>query len=104
MTTKGKVVHVKRARYDVYIGRANRAWSLPQSFWANPFRIGPDGDREEVIAKYRAWAPNNPELMARVHELRGATLGCWCRPAACHGDVLLELADLAGARVGAEGE
>ena len=82
---KTKVVHCKRARYDVYIGRPSK--------WGNPFRIGRDGNREEVIRKYREWLLNNPKLLAQIHELRGKTLGCWCKPAACHGDVLAELAD-----------
>lgn len=77
------VVHCKRAPYDVYIGRP--------SPWGNPFKIGRDGDRDEVIAKYRAWIVQQPALMARLPELRGKVLGCWCSPDACHGDVLAEL-------------
>jgi hypothetical protein len=34
-----------------------------------------------------------PDLLARVSELAGKRIGCWCKPAACHGDVLAELAD-----------
>jgi hypothetical protein len=34
-----------------------------------------------------------PELMAALGEIRGKVLGCWCKPAACHGDVLARLAD-----------
>lgn len=80
-----KVVHCKREAYDVYIGRP--------SIWGNPFIIGKDGTREEVIEKYRNWILNNEYLMSRLHELKGKTLGCWCAPKACHGDVLLELAN-----------
>jgi hypothetical protein len=33
-------------------------------------------------------------LMAQLpSELKGKKLGCWCKPNACHGDVLAELAD-----------
>jgi hypothetical protein len=39
------VVNLKREAYDVYIGRGSK--------WGNPFVIGPDGDRMEVLAKYR---------------------------------------------------
>jgi hypothetical protein len=46
-----------------------------------------------VIAKYRAWIVTQPELMAALPQLRGKDLVCWCAPAACHGDVLLELAN-----------
>jgi len=77
------VVHCKRARYDVYIGRPSK--------WGNPFKIGPDGTRAEVISKYRAWVESELDLLAALPELHGKVLGCWCKPAACHGDVLAEL-------------
>lgn len=80
-----RVVHCKRARHDVYIGRPSK--------WGNPFVIGGDGTREQVIEKYRAWLLQQPELMAALPELRGKVLGCWCAPRACHGDVLVEMAD-----------
>lgn len=79
----GRVVHCKRSAFDVYIGRPGP--------WGNPFEIGRDGTRAEVIRKYRAWIVNQAELMARLPELRGKVLGCYCAPLACHGDVLLEL-------------
>lgn len=70
----------------VYVGRPSR--------WGNPFHIGPDGDRAEVIAKYRAHLDRNPELKALVREeLEGRDLVCWCAPEPCHADVLLEVAN-----------
>lgn len=83
-----RVVHCKRAPYDVYIGRGGR--------WGNPFVIGRDGDRAEVIAKYERWLLTQPELLAALPQLRGRTLGCWCAPRPCHGDVLARLADATG--------
>lgn len=91
MTTK--VVHCKKEPYDVYIGRPSR--------WGNPFEIGKDGTREEVINKYRTWLMDeyykghiqHTELSA----LYGKKLGCWCSPKACHGDVLVEAAEWAEA-------
>lgn len=80
-----RVVHCKRGHFDIYIGRPSR--------WGNPFRIGPDGTREEVIARYRGWLLAQPDLLAAVPTLRGKTLGCWCAPNRCHGDVLAALAD-----------
>lgn len=79
-----KVVHCKREPYDVYIGRPSK--------WGNPFEIGRHGTRDEVIAKYREWLLSG-DLVHEVTELRGKTLGCWCAPNACHGDVLVELAN-----------
>jgi hypothetical protein len=76
-----RVVHCKRAPFDVYIGRPGP--------WGNPFRIGADGDRQTVIEKYRAWLLARPELVERARrELAGKVLGCWCAPLTCHGDVL----------------
>ena len=85
MTHVTKVVHCKKADYDIYIGRPSK--------WGNPFQIGVDGDRAEVIEKYRQWIRTQPDLMAQVMWLKGLTLGCWCAPLPCHGDVLAELAD-----------
>jgi len=85
------VVNIRRDNYDIYIGRANPAWRLPESPFANKFVIGRDGDRAEVIAKYRAWIATQPHLLAMLEDLRGKRLGCWCKPADCHGDVLVEL-------------
>jgi hypothetical protein len=84
-----KVVHVKVARYDVYIGRANPRNHLPASIWRNPFK-GP-----HAIERYRKWlmAPAQAWLRKRLPELRGKILGCWCRPLECHGDVLAKVAD-----------
>jgi len=78
------VVHCKRARYDVYIGRPSK--------WGNPFAIGRDATRGQVIARYERWLRSQPELVAALHELAGKTLGCWCAPRACHGEVLARLA------------
>jgi uncharacterized protein DUF4326 len=59
----------------------------------NPFVIVRDGSRADVIAKYRAWIVTQPQLMNALDELRGRNLVCWCAPLACHGDVLIELAN-----------
>jgi hypothetical protein len=80
------VVHCKKSSYDIYIGRPNK--------WGNPFVIGRDGTRSQVIDKYRQWLMSQPHLLEQVHTLKGKVLGCWCSPHPCHGDVLAELADL----------
>lgn len=77
-----RVVHCKKEAYDVYIGRPSK--------WGNPFEIGRDGSREEVVTKYREWVLTQG---LPFEELRGRVLGCWCAPKACHGDVLMELAN-----------
>lgn len=82
---KTQVVHCKKENYDIYIGRP--------SIWGNPFVIGKDGTREEVIKKYRKYILNNIELKKQLKYLKGKVLGCWCKPKVCHGDVLAELAN-----------
>ncbi len=80
------VVHCKRELFDVYIGRP--------SIYGNPFQVGKDGDRDEVIAKYEEWLLKRPGLLQLVRqELKGKRLGCWCAPQACHGDVLARIAN-----------
>lgn len=80
------VRHYKKQDYDVYIGRPTK--------WGNPFVIGKDGDRNEVISKYREWLNRHPNLIEDAKkELRGRILGCFCAPKACHGDVLAEIAN-----------
>ena len=69
---------------QLYIGRPSK--------WGNPFVIGRDGSRADVIAKYRAWIVAQPALLNALDELRGRDLICWCAPLACHGDVLIDLA------------
>ena len=78
-----KVVHCKKESYDIYIGRPSK--------WGNPFSVGKDGNRKEVIKKYKKYVLENKKLMNSLHELEGKVLGCWCKPKACHGDVLVKL-------------
>ena len=90
MTTK--VVHCKKAKYDVYIGRP--------SIWGNPFSplVGTLARFQaesiaDAVAKYKEWILTQPDLLAKLPELKDKTLGCWCKPKSCHGDILAELAD-----------
>jgi hypothetical protein len=86
-----RLVHCCHEKYDVYIGRKNSRLNLPESKWANPYRIGIDGNRDDVIKKYKEWILNQPDLINNLSELEGKTLACWCYPKKCHGDILIEL-------------
>lgn len=77
----------------IYVGRAMPGRGLAGSAFANPYRLGQDGDRAEVIVKYRQWIGGQPLLLDRLSELRGRRLACWCSPEPCHADVLAELVD-----------
>jgi len=66
------------------------------SKYGNPFKIGIDGSREEVLIRFRRYAI---ERLARephwLDELKGEHIivWCWCTPLPCHADILLELAN-----------
>lgn len=85
--TETYVVNIKHnPNYDVFIGRP--------SVWGNPYRIGPNGTREEVIELYRKRLLRCKALLLKCKtELRGKVLGCYCKPLPCHGDVLAEIAN-----------
>lgn len=94
-----KVVHVRREHYDVYIGRG--------SAWGNPYKIGRDGDRTEVLGKYKEYLLRGEgrPLLERIGELEEKTLGCFCAQAGglsareqtrCHGQLLLQILDYRG--------
>lgn len=91
-----RVVHCKHNPYDVYIGRGRDPKTGVRGPWGNPFVIGCDGDRAEVIERYERYLLESPGLLARLYELKGKTLGCWCAPQPCHGDVLARHADALG--------
>jgi len=88
----------KRARVPAgghreYIGRP--------SILGNPYRIGIDGNRAQVVEKFRAHLeellkdPNHP-VTRRITELAFIArsgdlfLVCFCSPQSCHGDVIKE--------------
>ena len=85
---------------NVYIGRRGiividgKRFPERDSIWANPYKVGRDGNREEVIGKYRSYIKekiSREDLKQELLNLRGKVLGCWCKPDGCHGDVLIEL-------------
>ncbi len=77
----------KGEEYDIYIGRGTP--------WGNPYAIGDNGmTREDVIEKYKLYFKetyiNNPSKLKELKSLKNKRLGCHCKPAACHGDVIAE--------------
>lgn len=70
----------------VYVGRPTE--------WGNPYLIGVDGTREEVVEKFRQSVLKEPEYIDLIKiKLKGKDLVCWCAPKACHADILLEIAN-----------
>lgn len=87
-----KVVNVRTAAKGTYIYIGRRNGKFADSIFANPFHEGPDGDRAEVIRKYKLhlWRMmKDPEACNELFKLDGRDLGCWCAPLPCHGDVLI---------------
>tara|TARA_R110002051_G_scaffold251087_1_gene310445 strand:- start:5 stop:307 length:303 start_codon:yes stop_codon:yes gene_type:complete len=86
---KARAVNLRDEDYDVYIGRGGH-----NGYFGNPFVLGRDGNREQVIKKYEEWferkLKEDKEFKARILELNGQRLGCFCKPYACHGDVIAE--------------
>lgn len=84
-----KVLNQKKDKIPedaVYIGRP--------SIFGNPYIVGVDGSRTEVIEKYRRYLALNNSLREEViKQLKGKDLVCWCSPKPCHGDVLIEIAN-----------
>lgn len=87
-----KVINRRSLKIEHLFGTAVSI--MRPGMWGNPFVIGVDGDRAEVLRKYRAWFARQPQLIARLHELHGMTLICCCKPKACHGDFLVDLVEL----------
>ena len=80
------VVKMRRypPNYDIYIGRPSK--------WGNPFVIGRDGTRIQVIGKYKDWFFEQLHWKQITYDdllgLAGKVLGCFCKPLDCHGDVI----------------
>lgn len=81
----GRSVGTFGTKTSIYVGRPTK--------WGNPFVLGKDGNRQEVIEMYREYLIRNIDLMSDLDELRGKNLICWCSPRPCHADILLELAN-----------
>ena len=71
--------------YDIPIFRG--------TLFGNPYEIGIDGTRSEVIKRFKRWFTfllKDPVFKEEVMKLKGKRLGCSCKPKACHGDVICE--------------
>lgn len=86
---------------NVYIGRKGVVfingirYPAENSIWANPYKLKDEADREDVLESYECYIreklENDPRLLNKLLALDGKTLGCWCAPKQCHGDVLVRL-------------
>lgn len=95
--TQTQIVNIERTpeeEIDKYIDRRSK--------YGSQFKLEKDGGdytREESVATYRDWfyADAQADLRQQAREeLTGKTLGCWCKPKACHGDVIVEFLESDG--------
>jgi len=100
-----QVVRLRRTRdgtvvqdCQLYVGRALHmgGWHLAASPWANPYKLAlgekdTPAARQALLDRYEVYVRGRPDLMTRLPELAGRTLGCFCKPKLCHGDVLVKL-------------
>lgn len=88
-----RVVHCRKAKFDLYIGRAFMEFT--SSKWHNPFPLNDPNDpieRQQVAEDYEVYVRGRADLIADLPELEGLTIACWCRPKyPCHGDILVKL-------------
>lgn len=117
-----KVASLRKAGYEdfekwledpenVYVGRrgrifihgsngSKRIFHFPGSKWQNPIVVSKTTSRQMACEKFRKALlagslkdEDGRPLREKLSELRGFRLGCWCKPDACHADVLAELAN-----------
>lgn len=83
-----------------------------RTIWGNPFKIGQRStinghvtmvvNAAQAVTAYEHWLTSTElgrKLFARIDELRGRNLACWCKPGeTCHADVLLRWANAGGAQ------
>jgi hypothetical protein len=85
------VVNIHKEPFDVYIGRRGRG---QDGYFGNPFRIGDGISREDAVNRFQKYfaerIEKDSEFRRRILALKGKRLGCFCKPKACHGDVIAE--------------
>ena len=100
-TMKVEVVNVRNFPLEaptpyIYVGRY-----MPGTFrghpLANPFKLpskATAADRMDCLRQYEVWLDrlsNRDDLLQRLAaqvQRTGLPLGCWCKPKACHADIL----------------
>lgn len=95
------VVNIKTEPCDVYIGRNKKTGKFGpgdptgEGYFGNPYSMQ-HNCRENAIKMYRTYFALkivDPEFKSKIESLRGKSLGCYCAPLPCHGDVIKEWLD-----------
>ena len=77
---------------NLYIGRSTN--KLKGSKWRNRYKLSIFKSRIKVVTLFERYVRHNKNLIQDLGELKGKTLGCWCAPLLCHGQILLQLAEI----------
>jgi hypothetical protein len=97
-----RAVNIRVESYDVYVGRAGKGQT---GYFGNPYRVGDFclrcGDRHmhnaSALPCFEAYMrerlAKDRQYREAVRGLRGKRLGCFCKPAPCHADVLAAAAE-----------
>lgn len=92
------VVNIYDKAFDVYIGRGKNG-IIPDpptyGFLGNPYKVEDHG-LDEALRLFREYflkRVENPKFCEAVLAVRGKRLGCFCKPKACHGDIIAEWVD-----------
>lgn len=100
--SKTKVVNLFKESYDVYIGRDNMGRGADKieigkrGWLGNPYHMKQNNElsRKIVLDKFKDYFYTriklDEEFRKAVHELKGKTLGCYCKPKSCHGDIIVD--------------
>ena len=84
------VINVKeKVDFEIFGGRGG--------LFGNPFRIGKDGDRKQVIEKFKIYFWNrineDEDFRKECVVLKDKVVGCYCKPLDCHLDVIVSWLD-----------
>lgn len=105
MSEHTPVVHCKKDEFDVYVGRGQNQAHFQDTeigtrgWLGNPHTLE-DMTRSDSIMAFASdfhevlFIEQQQEYIDAVTSLCGSTLGCWCKPKPCHGDVIAHAADL----------
>lgn len=78
----------------VYIGRPGHGLD---GYFRNPYPLKPGQARGSTLELYTKYVVNklttDPIFRERVKALKDKTLVCFCKPQACHGDILARIAE-----------
>jgi hypothetical protein len=94
-TESTEVVHCKRDKFDIYIGKVNGKKDMKGYLPESPFANRSGGDYEAYL---KAKLLSDPAHASRLMDCHGKRLGCWCKGTSrdfskCHGHIVAKWAD-----------